>query len=239
MPLRYFSMSFHGPTSSSVSPILSRSAARLSACGPSPPVETDCRQTELGAQPSFDHGFADELGCCGDDRFGHADLLRPVGEIRAAQWQRLQCHRGLECLELADRARQINQQNVSGQQFRPGRGRQNFRPEPLAALDRENVGAGGAAKVQFLQLLAGQRRPAGNPHAPFAVGQVILLYPGGEAHAIRGLALAVGRQPSPREDHVDDPENENRDAKRREGEEAESPSVRSARVRCSRRGSAR
>src|SRR5690349_11012068 len=70
---------------------------------------------------------------------------------------------------------------------------------------------------------ADQRRPVRHANPVFAVRQLVLLDPLTQALARAALRArpAMGGEPTTRERHVDDPEQQNRQAERREAEEPE------------------
>ena len=83
-------MSLPGPISSSVSPTSSALVQQAAFVRDDAAPQADHGQSEAAAKPGLDHRLADQLRGRRHDHLRHADLLRSVGEIGAAQRQRFQ-----------------------------------------------------------------------------------------------------------------------------------------------------
>ena len=76
-------------------------------------------------------------------------------------------------------------------------------------------------RSQFLERLADERRPVRHANPVLAVRESVFLDPVGKARAVgtSSSSLVVGGQPAAGEDHVDDAQDQDRHAERREAEE--------------------
>ena len=79
------------------------------------------------------------LGALGQHDLDHADLLRPVGEVGAAERQQLQPELARQLLGVGVGDEQVDQQHVAAAQSRGGDRPHDFGREPALALDRQQV----------------------------------------------------------------------------------------------------
>ena len=172
-----------------------------------------------GAEFGLDQRLPNEIGGWRHNDFRHADLLGPVGEIGTAERHLLERELLPQLIDVVAGSGQIDQQDIVGRQFRVRRRPEHLPGKFAVAFDGHDAGARAAAQVQLREVLTHQRRLRRHAKAVFAAGQSVFLDPVGKARTAGGLLLPGRGQPPPREAHVNDTENEDRQPERREAEE--------------------
>ena len=121
------------------------------------------------------------------------------------------------------RRKNIQEQDIFRLEFRLRGGIKEVCRKPSLAFDGDQIDPRIAAQVNLLKRLANQRGFRLHADAKFPAGELILFNPVEQADLldiVRTSGLLRG-QPAAGEEHVEDPENQDRNAKRRETEKAE------------------
>ena len=173
------------------------------------------------AERGFDHSLARQRGVGRHHDLDHADLLRPVAEVRPGERQHLEVEALPERRGVGVPREHVDQHDVVGLQRGLLRGADHVSREATRALDRDQVRAD-RVQIELRQGLPHERRPVRHAHAMLAAGEAVPLDPVAQRDALRAPALVlVGGEPAAGEEHVGDPEDQDRHAERGEAEELE------------------
>ncbi len=186
--------------------------------------QADHGQAVVAPHARLEHGQADQPGLGRHQSLDHAELLRAVGQVAAGPDQRQRLERIFlpQRLDLEIGRADVDQQDVAGPQLGARLGPDDLGPEAVAALDRQEVHAA-RTQGELPERLSHQGRARRHARAVLPSGQPILFDPVAQGRPARARAVRVGRrrEPAPREQHVDDAENQHRHAEGRHAEEVE------------------
>ena len=166
--------------------------------GRRPAPQADDGQPVPIAEPRLRHRLADQVRQRGDNDLGHADLLRPVGEIRPGERLRLERIGLSQGVRIGHRREHVNEQDVANPQL-GFRGRLD---ERSAALDGDEVGAGGMTEADLLQRLTDERRCGRYADPVFAARELVRVNPIGQAGPVRFLGRRAVPAPSQRRANI-------------------------------------
>ena len=162
-------MSDQKPATSRVSPTRSSSLVMLSRASLVAAPQPDRRHVVAGAELGAHQRPADHARALGQHHLDHADLLRPVGEVGAAQRQQLEPELARQLLGIgvagrtgrsAARRRRAAAWSPTGRTI-SGANRPSRSIASRCAPDR-------VAQAQLLERPPGQRRAVLDPHPPLA-----------------------------------------------------------------------